>query len=211
MEKIYITLTIALFAVGCCKKERTHTNELPSLPVKDTIKALVPLKSSQPFVDHVYQKDSVRIDLENIKGNFHITSYIGDYKKVYNIDSLQIPVKYPDLLWVNDHYACMFMWWSQAQSRHLFIPTQKHLKTIYLDKDIEAMDSVYNNIVYIDTIMEKPYVVIFNVENLLTRKTKSLKFNINEQNPLYPFYDTIQLTKNKLTIASFSEIKSVKF
>lgn len=46
-------------------------------------------------------------------------------------------------------------------------------------------------------------------ENLLTRKFKSFELTINEQNGIYPFYDKIVLTKNKLTITTATEKKSL--
>ena len=103
----------------------------------------------------------------------------------------------------------MMTWWSQALSRHIFIPTKRTNKLIYLDKDIVATDSVNNTVVYIDDVISSRDKVIFKAENLLTRKSKVLEISITEKNGIYPFYDKIILTKNKVTIATQTETKSI--
>ncbi len=103
----------------------------------------------------------------------------------------------------------MMTWCSQAQSRHVFIPIKKSNDFIYFDKDIEETDSINNNIVYIDSVYIDQDKVVFKVENLLTRKSKILKLNISELNAIYPYYDKIILTRNKLTISTATEKKSI--
>ena len=93
--------------------------------------------------------------------------------------------------------------------QNIFIPTKRTNELIYLDKDIEETDSENNNIVYIDSVYHYSDKVVFKVENLLTRKSKTLEMIINEQNGIYPFYDKIVLTKNKLTITTAIERKSI--
>jgi len=105
----------------------------------------------EPIIFSEYKSDSLTIDLENINNNFSILLTIGDYKKEYDLNKLNIPTKTPELVWINKDYACMVTWWSQAQSRHVFIPIKRINEFIYFDKDIKKMDSVNNNIFYIDT------------------------------------------------------------
>jgi hypothetical protein len=103
----------------------------------------------------------------------------------------------------------MMTWWSQAESRHIFIPTKSTNELIYIDKDIEETDSINSNIVYIDSVFTDINMVVFKAENLLTRKSKVLKLSINEKNGIYPYYDSILLTKNKLTITTATETRSI--
>jgi hypothetical protein len=71
------------------------------------------------------------------------------------------------------------------------------------------MDSTNNNIVYIDSVTENTNKVVFKVENLLTRRNKSVTFHIDRYNGNYPFYESIMLTKNKLKIKTAYENKII--
>ncbi len=164
---------------------------------------------SETFIFNEYQSDSVTIDLKSDHDTFTVLLNIGGYHKEYDLKALNIPTKTPELYWINKNYACMVTWYSQAQSRHIFIPIKHTNEFIYIDKDIEEMDSINNNIVYIDTVTQNPNKVVYTVENLLTRKNKSLTFRVGRHNGNYPFYDNIILTKNRLTILTASEKKSI--
>jgi hypothetical protein len=135
---------------------------------------------------------------------------IGNFKKEYDLTKLNIPTKSPDeIQWANSEYSCMMTWCSQSLSRHIFIPMKRTNELIYIDKDIEETDSINNNVVYIDSVYIENSKVVFKVENLLTRKHKTLELFINEQNSVHPFYDKINLTKNNLTITTSTEKKSI--
>lgn len=165
---------------------------------------------SETFTYNVYKSDSLTIDVKNDNFDFVVLLNICNFKKEFDLDKLNIPTKTPDeIQWINNDYACMMTWWSLAQSRHIFIPTKRTNKLIYINKDIESMDSVNNNVVYIDTVVVSRDKVIFKAENLLTRKSKALEISITEKNGIYPFYDKITLTKNKVTIATQTETKSI--
>lgn len=193
-------------AFGCENKKTTDkTTNADSLSVQETNPT-----ATEVYSDTVYKSDSVTIDVKNDNFNFFIMLTIGNQKKEYDLTKLHIPTKTPsEIQWANGEFACMMTWWSQAQSRHIFIPTKKTNELIYLDKDIEETDSANNNIVYIDSVYQDIDKVVFKVENLLTRKSKTLELTINQQNGIYPFYDKIVLTKNKLTVTTANEKKSI--
>lgn len=152
-----------------------------------------------------YLSDSVSIDVRNEFFDHFVVLTIGDYQEEYDLTALHIPTKTPEVLWVNDEFACMVTWWSMSFSRHIFIPLNQSDDLIYIDKDIEQMDSINNNVVYVDSIYSKTDNVEFKIENLVTRKFKSLKLSINEQNNIYPYYDSIELSKNNLTMITATE------
>jgi len=204
-RQLYI-LTLLFLTFSCeNKKAVDQTNNVDTLAVEETDPA-----AREVYSDNVYKSDSVTIDVKNDNFNFFIVLTIGNQKREYDLTKLNIPTKTPsEIQWANNEFACMMTWWSQAQSRHIFIPTKRTNELIYLDKDIEETDSLNNNIVYIDSVFNDSDNVMFKVENLLTRKSKVLELSINEQNGIYPFYDKILLTKNKLTMTTASEKKSI--
>jgi len=195
--KNFLHILIVIFLINGCNNKSTKN---------DTSEEEI----NNKMIYNVYKSDSVIIDVENNDFNFFILLTIGDFKHKYDLTKLNIPTKTPDdIQWANNEYACMMVWWSQSLSRHIFIPTKRTNELIYLDKDIEETDSINNNVVYVDTVFDSYDTVIFTVENLLTRKTKSLTILINEQNWVYPFYDEILLTRNKLTIIAGNEKKTI--
>ncbi len=204
-RQLYIL--ILLFLTFGCENKKTNekTNNVDTLAVEEA-----DTTATNVYSDNVYKSDSVTIDVKNDNLNFFITLTVGNQKREYDLTKLNIQTKTPDeIQWANNEYACMMTWWSQAQSRHIFIPTKRTNELIYLDKDIEEMDSINNNIVYIDSINYGIGKVVFKAENLLTRKSKVLELSIKGQNSFYPFYDTLILTKNKLKITTASENKSI--
>lgn len=221
---LYIT-TILILTVGC-KNNSTNKEDTvdESKDISVFVDPLITVDETNPvdtskfdsdnqselFTYNVYKSDSVTIDVKNDNFDFVVLLSIGDFKKEFDLNKLNIPTKTPDQIqWINNEYACIMTWWSQAQSRHIFIPTKRTNELIYLDKDIEATDSVNNNVVYIDTVLTSRDKLIFKAENLLTRKSKALEISINEKNGIYPFYDKITLTKNKVTIATQTATKSI--
>ncbi|WP_298393567.1 hypothetical protein [Flavobacterium sp.] len=204
-RKLYI-LTLIFLSFGCeNKKKINNSNNFDTLKIGETDSL-----STELFSDNLYKSDSLTINVKNNNFNFFIELTIENQKKEYDLTKLNIPTKTPnEIKWVNNEFACMMTWWSQAQSRHIFIPTKRTNELIYLDKDIEETDSANNNIVYIDSVHQDLNKIVFKVENLLTRKSKSLELTINEQNGVYPFYDKIILSKNKLIITSTNEKRSI--
>lgn len=204
-RQLYI-LTLLFLTFSCeNKKAVDQTNNVDTLAVEETDPT-----AREVYSDNVYKSDSVTIDVKNDNFDFFIVLTIGNQKREYDLTKLNIPTKTPsEIQWANNEFACMMTWWSQAQSRHIFIPTKRTNELIYLDKDIEETDSLNNNIVYIDSVFNDSDNVMFKVENLLTRKSKVLELSTNEQNGIYPFYDKILLTKNKLTITTATEKKSI--
>jgi hypothetical protein len=197
-----LILTLLFLTFGCeNKKTIDQTKNVDTLAVEETDST-----ATEAYSDNVYKSDSVTIAVKNDNFNFLIVLTIGSQKREYDLSKLNIPTKTPsEIHWANNEFACMMTWWSQAQSRHIFIPTKRTNEFIYIDKDIEETDSVNNNIVYIDNVYNDIDIIVFKVENLLTRKSKSLELTINEQNGIYPYYDKIVLTKNKLTITTATE------
>ena len=158
----------------------------------------------------IFKSDSINIELRKDSINsFMILSY-GDFKREFNLSKLNIPFKTPiNVSWINNHYACIMTWWSQSQSRYVFVPTKPYNEFIYIDKDIEETDSINNNILYIDSVYDAFNKVVFKAENLLTRKSVSLEVLINDTNGIYPYYEKIEMTRHKVTVQIKNEIRSV--
>jgi hypothetical protein len=206
MRQLLYISTILFLIFGCENNNTVNkTINVDKLTVNETPQTVNKVDSFT-----VYKSDSVTIDVKNDNFNFFILLTIGNQKREYDLTKLKIPTKTPsEIKWANNEYACMMTWWSQAESRHIFIPTKRTNELIYIDKDIEETDSINSNIVYIDSVFTDINKVVFKAENLLTRKSKVLKLSINEKNGIYPYYDSIFLTKNKLTIITAAETRSI--
>jgi hypothetical protein len=199
---LYI-LSLLISTFGCHNKLADKTSNVDTSKIEENIQ-------TTSFTYNEYKSDNISIDIKNENYNFKVILKIGELSKEYDLKMLNIPIKNPpELYWISDDYACMVTWYSQAQSRHIFIPIKKNYEFIYLDKDIEEMDSTNNNIVYIDSVTENTNKVVFKVENLLTRRNKSVTFHIDRYNGNYPFYESIMLTKNKLKIKTAYENKII--
>jgi hypothetical protein len=198
MKRYLFILTVLISTFGCQNK-----------PINIDELKIEGDKSTKTYTFPEYKSDSTTIDLLYKNYSYTVLLKIGAFKKEYDLKKWNVPIKNPpELYWTSNDYACMVTWYSQSQSRHIFIPLKQTNEFIYIDKDIEKMDSLTNNIVYIDTVFENQKKVIYKVENLLTRKSRSIAFRIDRYNGNYPFYDKIILTKNNLTIQSAYEKKS---
>ena len=202
MKPPHYILAILILSAGC---ESGNS----SSPVTSTTDK-VTTAPEEVSVHNLYRSDGLSVDVSY--NNFNTVIYLTTGMKVteYNLTELNIPTKVPcEVRWVNGDFVCIITWWSQSQSRHIFIPIQQHHEFIYLDKHIAATDSVNNNIAYIDTVDEEFNKVSFKVENLLTRKSQTVDVDINEQNGIYPFYEQIQLSKHLFILTTTSERKSM--
>jgi hypothetical protein len=119
-----------------------------------------------------YNKDGLRIDITNQQlKNFSIHISRKNDSLTLDLNALHIPFKTPEVTWVNKDFICISTWWSGSHSRNLFIPLGKKLKDyIYIDKDIEWTDSITNNVLYVDTILNGKAMMV--LENLKSRKKK---------------------------------------
>lgn len=199
MKRHLYILTLLILTFGCNNNTNDKIKNIDTLKVEEK-------KQTEAFSYNVYKSDSVTIDIRSDDVVFLV---IADQKKKYDLKELKVLTRqsHPySLIWVNSEYACIMTYWSLSDSRHIFIPINHKNEFLYLDKDIEESDSINNNIVYVDSFEDN---VVFKVKNLLTRKSKSLEFSINEKNGVYPFYDKIVLTKNKLTMTTATEKKSI--
>jgi hypothetical protein len=153
-----------------------------------------PAKQEDPnsWTVNEYNKDGLRIDITNHQmENFSI--YISRKNDTLNLDlnALHIPFKTPEVTWVNKDFICVSTWWSGSQSRNLFIPLGKKLKDyIYIDKDIEWADSITNNVLYVDTVLNGQVNLV--LENLLSRKKKLISYPLNPERPSDSYYDNLQ-------------------
>lgn len=206
MRLRHYILTLLVTTFGCENKKTIDTaSDADSISNND-----VDMKATEVFQYNIYNSDSVTIDVKSNDYNFLILLTVGKQKVEYDLAKMNIPNKKPaEIKWANNEFACIMTWCSQAQSRHIFIPTKATNELIYIDKDIEEMDSVNNNIVYIDTVRHDIEKIVFKAENLLTRRSKSLEIEINEKNGIYPYFGKIILTINKLTIETANENKSI--
>jgi hypothetical protein len=197
-----LILPVLLF--GCENKNAIGHEPVPIQPEEmDTTE-------NEVYGDTLHHSDSVTIVSKTTSHYFIIELTIGNSVREYDLTQMNIPVKIPNEIdWINSEFACMTTWWSQSQSRHIFIPTRMTNEFIYINKDIEQTDSLNNNIVYIDSVYMDLEKIVFKAENLLTRRSRSLELSINEQNGIYPFYDRMTLTKNDLTITTATERKRI--
>jgi len=162
------------------------------------------------FTYSVYSSDSIKIDVKNHDFKFTVMLSIGDFRQQYDLQKLHIPATTPDdIIWINGEYACMMTYWSQDQSRYIFIPARRENRLIYIDRDIRKTDSLHNNVVYVDSVYTDSGKVALVIENLVTRNTKSMVLRIDCKDDIYPYYDTISLTGNRLTIRTSKEEKSI--
>lgn len=161
-----------------------------------------PSKQEEPnsWTVNEYNKDGLRIDITNHKlKNFSIHISRKNDSLTLDLNELHIPFKTPEVTWVNKDFICVSTWWSGSQSRNLFIPLGKKLKDyIYIDKDIEWADSITNNVLYVDTVLNGQVNLV--LENLLSRKKKLISFPLNPERSADTYYDSIQLTKRQLII-----------
>jgi hypothetical protein len=161
-----------------------------------------PKKQEEPnsWTVNEYNKDGLRIDITNHQlENFSI--HISRKNDALNLDlnALHIPFKTPEVSWVNKDFICISTWWSGPFARNLFIPLGKHLKEyIYIDKDIEWTDSITNNVMYVDTVLNGQVHLV--IENLKSRKKQLICYPIHPERPSDNYYDSLQLTKKNLTI-----------
>jgi hypothetical protein len=161
-----------------------------------------PAKQEEPnsWTVNAYNKDGLRIDITNHQmENFSI--HISRKNDTLNLDlnALHIPFKTPEVTWVNNDFVCISTWWSGPFARKLFIPVGKQLKAfIYIDKDIEWTDSMTNNVLYVDTVLNDQVNLV--LENLLSRKKNLISYPLNPERPSDTYYDSLQLTKKQLTI-----------
>jgi len=200
----FLTILIALFFVfGCGANQSDKIIHTDSQSVETEQEEIYQTST-------LYDSDSLTIDvIKDTLFNHTILLKIDGDEKEYDLKELNIPTKTLELVWVNQDYACIVTWWSQAFARHIFIPTKTKNDFIFLNKDIEEMDSVNNNIVYVDSIYDDLNKVIFKVENLLTRKSNTLEFSISRENDIYPYYEEINLTRKKLVIVTSIESKGL--
>lgn len=133
-----------------------------------------PKKQEEPnsWTVNEYNKDGLRIDITNYEfKNFSIHISRNNESLTLDLNALHIPFKTPGVNWVNNDFICISTWWSGPFARELFIPLGKQLKNyIYIDKDIEWTDSISNNVLYVDTVLNGQVKLV--LENLLSRKKK---------------------------------------
>lgn len=194
------TITICIFLIlslSCNVKKSPHGDNIK----KDNKTYLAESeKTSNSFTSNVYKLGSTSIDVLNNNFSYSIILTLGDNKQIFDLEKLGIPTKTPDeISWVNEDYACMMTWWSLSFSRHIFLPLKPENKFIFINKDIEATDSINSNVFYIDTVINNK-MMTFKAENLLSRKSKKIDLMISPNNDMYPYYDSIKMTKSKIDI-----------
>ncbi|MCB9222728.1 MAG: hypothetical protein H6582_01020 [Crocinitomicaceae bacterium] len=151
---------------------------------------------------HGYNKNGVRIDITNHQSGTNFIIRIKHYNDSLDIDlnHLGNDFKEPEVIWVNDKMICIAVWWSGPFGRNLFVPIHNELHSyIYINKDIELADSLTNNIVFVDTVINRSKLVL-TTENLITRKKKSMDIEITDENDEYPFYDSLAINNQTLKV-----------
>jgi hypothetical protein len=191
MKIILCIITLFIFCISCKTEKKTSTLYAPNSANR---------LDEYIYIDTLVKKDSISIYIQNDEV---VILNIGSFTKKFNLKTMNIPIKTIELVWVNKEYACIVTWWSQAQSRHIFVPMNLKNEFIYYNKDIEKTDSLSNDIVYIDSIEEDK--IQFKVENLLNKKSKTIPIEINRNNGIYPFYENIILTQDSLAIITATE------
>ncbi len=195
IKQIATIVTIALLISCCANHSQTNTKSTDELEGSEKV-----------YLETAVNRENVNVAIcRDTLGSWSIIYSIDNDKHILDLEKEGIFYKEPELMWSNGDYACIMTWWSQAQSRHIFIPLKKENSVIYLNKNIEEMDSINNNIVYIDTVYYNKDEITFAVENILTRKNKKAHpIIINEHNSIYPFFDSITMTRSSVTIITGS-------
>ncbi|MGC4040711.1 MAG: hypothetical protein QM710_08005 [Flavobacterium sp.] len=149
-----------------------------SLEIRDSLR----IKSSQP------PKKGYRCEIS-----------WGKTKRFIDFDKEKIVFKTPETEWVNKDFICINTFSDLSIGYKLFIPYNPNEKLIFFDKDVEKTDPANNNMVYIDNGSFDGQMTI-GVMNLKTKKKKELAIDISQNRNVYPFYDSLLLTKSKLSV-----------
>jgi len=165
-------------------------------------------EESNSWTVNEYNKDGLRIDITNHQmENFSIHISRKNDSLSLDLNALHIPFKTPGVNWVNNDFICVSTWWSGPFARELFIPLGKQLKNyIYIDKDIEWTDSISNNVLYVDTVLNGQVKLV--LENLLSRKKKLISYPLNPERASDTYYDSLQFTQKQLTIWTDGKARS---
>ncbi len=194
-----ILFSILSFHIGCTREEEKTSSDTISTTVNTEKNASSESKittvNDSTFIYHEYKSDDLSINITNHQCATNYTIEVIKKSDTLNLDlnSLKIPFQTPEVSWVSSEMICIANWYSGPFSRYIFIPLRGKLQNfIYIDKDIEYADSSMNNIVYVETI-DKETRLVLTVENLISRRAKSIEIEINSGNNEYPYYDSLTI------------------
>jgi len=117
---------------------------------------------------------------------------------VINLDKICTIYKTPEIRWINNDFICISTFTDLSTGYDLFVPYKTNEPYIYTEKCVEETDTLNNNIVYIDTVTDKS--MTFLVVNLITKKQKSFLVKLSGNEIVFPYYDSLSLTKNQLQL-----------
>jgi hypothetical protein len=183
MKKLTFFVCFIILTSGCCNTLKTKSKDANT-------------QSGWTIQD--YKKGDLEISITN-HNLINYTIDIARSNETLHLDlnKLKIPHKTPGVSWVNQDFICINNWWSGPFQNFIFIPLRGKLKEhIFIQKDIQMADSTANTLVYIDTVMNESQVKLV-AENLLNRKKKYITYDIPENYPFYPYFDSLSL-KNSI-------------
>lgn len=100
------------------------------------------------YIDTLLVRDTVVLLLQN--DDEFILQYPNTTKKI-SIKEAGIACRVsPELVWTNAHFAKVVTWWSQAQSRYVYLPLRAEGEWVYNDKQVIYDDPATDLIVYLD-------------------------------------------------------------
>ncbi len=168
----------------------------------------IPGKSEEPYRETILDRDSVKVAMRCAEPCcWEVVRTLGDGEWVIDLEKEGVLQREPELSWANNDWVCILTWWSQAQSRYIFVPLGKDRNYVYIDKTIVQMDNINHNVVYVDDTEDR---VLFTVENLDSRKTVSTSsVVIGQDNHVFPFVDRVDMSRKRVEIFTGSEKLSV--
>lgn len=164
-------------------------------------------KEPYTYIDTLLKRDSILILLQN--DDLFILQY-PDTTTTISIQKEGILQRIPpELVSTNAHFAKVVTWYSQAQSRHVFLPLRPKGNYVYRNKQLVLDDPTTNLIVYVeDDAFEQGYV-LFKVEHLITQQSITFPIVVREENGLPFYHDEIGIEGDTLVVVTPIETKRI--
>ncbi|MEO9257623.1 MAG: hypothetical protein ABI207_04525 [Crocinitomicaceae bacterium] len=206
--RIKFIILLMMLILSSCKNSNSSVKQENKINPKQKLQNKSDFDSSWTYTE--YNRNGLRVNIINHNlENFSIDVITNKHKRQFDLNKLNIDFKTPELNWVNDQFICISTWYSGPFGRNIFLPTHSNTSEfIYIDKDIELTDSMTNNILYIDSVINKTKIILI-AENLVSRKKQIINLKISKESEFYPYYDSVIMNKN--TVSFWIQEKKIVF